>query len=216
MRRLIDANVVLRILLGDTEHPKFPIAIEYLETGGVICDYVFPEVAYQFLGRYKSRMAKDYAIEHEQLPQYYENPRNYAQSIQYPAGYRKCACAALRDGMNQFLSDYPNIVIDQKEHYDAAMNIACVTGHDWVDCMLLAEKALKGDEVYSLDKDLTTVIDPAQVLGGAKPKEKAATTANSPQPEESSEPEQEPEAVACSSAPDEGKKGKGVSKMSLR
>lgn len=57
--------------------------------------------------------------------------------------------------MAQLLHDYPAVTIDQKDLFDMAMSIACETGHDWVDCMLEAERQFGWVEVASLDKDLT-------------------------------------------------------------
>lgn len=153
--RLLDANVVLRVLLREVAHPRYHRAVAILNDGGTIRDYVMPEIVYAFLASVRRKNAAQRALERGELSLFERNPRAYASGIDFLPGWKKEAYAALRKQMSSFLQAYPAIKIDQQDLYDTALGIACDTGHDWVDCMLLAEKYLGGYEVCSLDKDVT-------------------------------------------------------------
>lgn len=151
---IFDANVVVRVLCSEVAHPKYSQAVAALKNGGIIRDYVMPEIIYAHHYRERVKSARSYAVEHNELPQFEAGMRAYTQSIPSPEGFKKGSYASLRSAMNQLLMDYPEVFIDDKELYDSAMGIACDTGHDWVDCMLLAEKQLRGQVVCSLDQDV--------------------------------------------------------------
>lgn len=40
----MDTNIILRILLEDIEHPKYGLAVAYIEQNVIVPKYVLPEV----------------------------------------------------------------------------------------------------------------------------------------------------------------------------
>lgn len=155
MTKLLDANVILRVLLRDSAHPRYETAIRMLCQGGSLRDYVVPEIVFQYILRGRLSYAKSVAIDDDELQLFNQDRRSYIRKLQFPKGFVKSVYEKLRIQMAQLLHDYPAVTIDQKDLFDMAMSIACETGHDWVDCMLEAERQFGWVEVASLDKDLT-------------------------------------------------------------
>lgn len=154
---LIDANVILRVLLHDVSHPKFEQAVCYLVAGGAVRDYVVPEVVFNFMGRARSQYAGSVLAQLSVKGQEEArtNWRHFLNTVEYPEGFKKNVFQSFKVAIQKLLLRYPNITIDQKDLFDVALGIACETGHDWVDCMLEAERQFGWVEVASLDKDLT-------------------------------------------------------------
>ncbi len=154
MARLIDANILVRIVLENVNHPGYFSAVKILQAGGNVRDYVFPEVAYQYIKYYMLAIARRDAYSRGDLTLFEQNRSAYMRSHSLTPGWRKAAYSRLRESMDKLLCDYPLVQIDRRDIYDRALDIACQTGHDWVDCMLLAEHDIDGHDPVSLDKDV--------------------------------------------------------------
>lgn len=155
MQRLIDANVFCRELLADTSHPKYLVAVQSLSLGGCVRDYVFPEIVYEFLASVRKSLARQQAIALGELPKFEANPRVYIRNTTPPSGWKKEAYQKLSNRISVLLSDYANVELEDPERHGTAMAIAIQTGHDWVDCLLLAEEKLGHGVTVSLDKDIS-------------------------------------------------------------
>ena len=154
MQRLIDANVVCRVMTEDVEHPRYYDAERLLIAGGILRLYVLPEIAFQALMVQRMKCAERYAEEVDELALFRAAPRVYASKVTPPSGWRKQAYVWFNNRMAELLSDYADIEIEDRPLYEAAMQIAIQTGYDWVDCILLAEENLGRGTVSSLDKDI--------------------------------------------------------------
>lgn len=154
--RLIDTNVVLRVLCCDIQHPRYSDAVRYCIEGGAIRDYVMPEIIYGYIAHKRVGYSRALAESLGEIDKWNANPKLYSKGIAMPSGWRRQVYAELKPELIAFLSQYPSIIIDQKDLFDMAMGIACETGHDWVDCMLEAERQFGWVEVASLDKDLAS------------------------------------------------------------
>jgi len=55
---------------------------------------------------------------------------------------------------DNLLQIYPNISVENKLFFHAALNIAIQTRYDWVDCLLLAEYQINGVHILSIDTDV--------------------------------------------------------------
>lgn len=154
MTKLLDADVILRVLFHDSTHPRYDTAIRMLYQGGSLCDYVVPEVVSQYILRGRLSYAKSVAAAADELQLFNQDRRGYIRKLQFPEEFVKSMYEKLRTQMAQLLHDYPAVTIDQEDLFDMAMGVACETGHDWVDCMLEAECQSGWVEVSSLDSDL--------------------------------------------------------------
>ena len=155
MPRLIDANIICRVMTENVQHPQYSEAERLLVIGGLLRLYVLPEIAFQALASQRLKHAERHAEEADELPLYSAAPRVYASKVTPPAGWRKQAYVWFNNRMAELLSDYAGIEIEDKPLYDAAMQIAIQTGYDWVDCLLLAEEKLGRGTVSSIDIDIS-------------------------------------------------------------
>lgn len=155
MPRLIDANVICRVMVQDIQHPRYVEAERLLALGGIIRMYTIPEIAFQALASQRMKYAMEYATSHGELTRFQSAPRVYTTALTPPPGWKKQGYTWFRNRMSEMFSDYADVEIEDRTLYDAAMQIAIQTGYDWVDCLLLAEEKLGRGTVSSIDIDIT-------------------------------------------------------------
>ncbi len=152
--KLLDANVVLRVLLQETSRPNYSNCVNYTVAGGLLRDYVIPEIIYQFIGHIRQMNAMQYAEGRGELSAYLACPKEYTRKHVPPSNWRKVAYAKFNAAVSQLQTEYPHVEIENKPFFDVALKIAIETGYDWVDCMLIAEHRVNSADVSSVDKNV--------------------------------------------------------------
>ena len=154
--RLIDANVVLRVLLRD-DPERVVVAENFLLQGGTIRSYVLQEIIVNFLSYTKRAIVQRHAESADELQELYADPAKYAQEHQPKSDWKVKAFQSFGKQMARLLEKYPNVVLDNDGLYKSALNIARRLGHDWVDCLIRAEHNLFGYDVVSMDSHLKDI-----------------------------------------------------------
>lgn len=153
---LLDTNIVLRVIIHDISNADFNESVHLLQLGGVITNYVFPEVVFNFANQYLYNVAKEYAQSKGDSLLYSRDRRQYIRL--HPqlreAGWHKKMYMSLQTAMTELLLQYPDVQMENHTLYIKAMDIAIKTGLDWVDCLLLAEHSTNGSTVQTLDKEM--------------------------------------------------------------
>lgn len=156
----LDANVVLRVLLEDTQHPQYELCNALLSEGGVISMPIMSEIVHVYLGRVKAGEARRYATSKGHLEQYLKCPRAYNAWFQeLPSGWKSRTYSSFENHWDDLVARYPLVVLEDEELFRATLVVAQKRGHDWADCLLLAMHEVYGHGVSSVDKDVGCLPD---------------------------------------------------------
>lgn len=167
---IYDANVLLRAVFAEDDHPSFEVCKELLSAGGCVTDFIMAEVIYNYVYRVKMLRAREYAENRGSLDVFKRYPRAYTTWFkELPPGWKRAAYVSFEDAWNEVISLYPKVKLVNEELFRAALVIAQKRGHDWPDCLLLAMHEVYGHGVSSVDKDVGCLPDrskSAQTQGG--------------------------------------------------
>lgn len=154
--KLYNVDVLLPFLVHDIFRPNFNNCIMLLQLGGIIPKYIMTEVVYNYANHFLRKVAEDYAAEAGESEICARGWRTYVRkrpALRYP-GWRKEMYARFHTAMNDLLSSYPGVQIEDFKLYQEAVCIAEETGFDWTDCLLIAETRVKVTVIQSLDGEI--------------------------------------------------------------
>ncbi len=159
MARLLDANIVLRVLVSDTSNSDYNLCLKELLRGGVIKFYVFPEIVAQAAWYFRRSVAEELAIRLGELNNFKQDVRKYTQEhVHIENGHRKFYIAFCED-LDKLLHTYPNVSIEHFDLVKRVLTIAVNTGLDLVDCLLVVEQIENDAEIVTCDKALQRELD---------------------------------------------------------
>lgn len=158
-RITVDANVILRVLLKDTTHPRYLSCVSVLNSMCLVTDYVFPEVVYAYLAKVRKHLAYVMASSLGELEEFNRSPRLYTAKCRPLSGWKKDAYARLESDMQELLDTYQGLSMYDIDLYEETLQVAKSTGLDWVDCTLIASHRLYDTEVFSIDTDIVKSLD---------------------------------------------------------
>ncbi len=156
--RLLDTNVVVRVLLGDIKHKQYSLALGYVEDGGLLEDYVIAEIIYVWLKNIKKNDAYAYALSVGELDEFNAKQKEYVFYFIPAAHWKSKAYTLFSIAWKSFIQKYPRVMCVNQDLFNKSLEIAQSTGLDWVDCTLLAERYLRGSYIATIDSGMIKYI----------------------------------------------------------
>lgn len=149
--RYVDANIILRVMFNEHEHPKYSYCCASMSRSCYVCPEVMLEIVANYLARYRRAQAYEASIVRGETDLFLKSPKTYSAFVAPAPGWHKRAYRSFQEDLNDLLSEYPIMLYDHTL-VTRALNIAVDTGYDWADCILIASYSLGKCEVISIDE----------------------------------------------------------------